>query len=200
MDITLERILSLLPKDKKGNIKRGAKMKVPKARKLPSGSWNIQMCLGGRSVSVTRFSERACILEAERIKAAYRPTGSLTEGNEAKGGKSEQQEPTVADAIQHYIDSRRNVLSPSTLRAYTTMAQNRWKSINQRVASAVCSAEHIAHRTKRAGICLRYVAACPGGALELAGYPAANIGFVIIHVFAPCCVIFLHLLYYTFLT
>ena len=108
-------------------------MNVPKARKLPSGSWNIQMRLGGRSVSVTRFSERACILEAERIKAAYRATGSLTEGNEAKGAKSEQQGPTVADAIQHYIDSRRNVLSPSTLRAYTTMAHNRWKSINQRV-------------------------------------------------------------------
>lgn len=133
MDITLERILSLLPKDKKGNIKRGAKMNVPKARKLPSGSWNIQMRLGGRSVSVTRFSERACILEAERIKAAYRATGSITEGNDAKGEKSEQQGPTVADAIQHYIDSRRNVLSPSTLRAYTTMAHNRWKAINQRV-------------------------------------------------------------------
>lgn len=84
-------------------------------------------------MSVTRFSERACILEAERIKAAYRATGSLTEGNEAKGEKSEQQGPTVADAIQHYIDSRRNVLSPSTLRAYTTMAHNRWKAINQRV-------------------------------------------------------------------
>ena len=108
-------------------------MNVPKARKLPSGSWTIQMRLGGRSVSVTRFSERACILEAERIKAAYRATGSLTEGKEVKGAKSEQQGPTVADAIQHYIDSRRNVLSPSTLRAYTTMAQNRWKSINQRV-------------------------------------------------------------------
>lgn len=78
-------------------------MKVPKARKLPSGSWTIQMRLGGRSVSVTRFSERACILEAERIKAAYRATGSLTEGKEAKGAKSEQQGPTVADAIQHYI-------------------------------------------------------------------------------------------------
>ena len=60
-------------------------MKVPKARKLPSGSWTIQMRLGGHSVSVTRFSERTCILEAERIKAAYRATGSLTEGNEAKG-------------------------------------------------------------------------------------------------------------------
>ena len=60
-------------------------------------------------MSVTRFSERACILEAERIKAAYRATGGLTEGNEAKGAKSEQQGPTVADAIQHYIDSRRNV-------------------------------------------------------------------------------------------
>lgn len=84
-------------------------------------------------MSVTRSTERACILEAERIKAAYRATGSLTEGNEAKGAKSEERGPTVADAIQHYIDSRRNVLSPSTLRAYTTMAQNRWKAINQRV-------------------------------------------------------------------
>lgn len=84
-------------------------------------------------MSVTRFSERACILEAERIKAAYRATGSLAEGKEVKGAKSEEQGPTVADAIQHYIDSRRNVLSPSTLRAYTTIAHNRWKAINQRV-------------------------------------------------------------------
>lgn len=116
-------------------------MNVPKARKLPSGSWNIQMRLGGRSVSVTRFSERACILEAERIKAAYRATGGLTEETGAKEAVPAAKIVTVEQAMENYINSRRNVLSPSTLRTYVTISQNRWQAIKERDLRSISPSE-----------------------------------------------------------
>lgn len=116
-------------------------MNVPKARKLPSGSWNIQMRLGGRSVSVTRFSERACILEAERIKAAYRTTGSLAEETGAKEVAPAANVVTVEQAMENYINSRRNVLSPSTLRAYISISQNRWQAIKERDLRSISPSE-----------------------------------------------------------
>ena len=46
-------------------------MNVPKARKLPSGSRNVKMRLGVRSLSVMRSSEKVCIREeasAEEVR------------------------------------------------------------------------------------------------------------------------------------
>lgn len=47
-------------------------MNVPKARKLASGTWFIQLRLGGESIPVSAATERAVTREALRIKAEYR--------------------------------------------------------------------------------------------------------------------------------
>lgn len=47
-------------------------MNVPKARKLASGTWFIQLRLGGESIPVSGATEKAVTREAERIKAEYR--------------------------------------------------------------------------------------------------------------------------------
>ena len=46
-------------------------MKVPKARKLPSGMWFIQLRLGGVSIPVTEKTEKKCRDAAALIKAEY---------------------------------------------------------------------------------------------------------------------------------
>ena len=46
-------------------------MKVPEPRKLPSGSWFIQLRLGGESIPVSSTSKQVCIKEAQAIKAEY---------------------------------------------------------------------------------------------------------------------------------
>jgi hypothetical protein len=47
-------------------------MKVPEPRKLKSGTWFIQMRLGGESVPVSAATRTECIRQAEKIKADYR--------------------------------------------------------------------------------------------------------------------------------
>lgn len=99
-------------------------MKIPKARKLPSGSWFIQMRLGGESISVTELTEKQCIQTAQLIKAEY------LAGKRVKVAPEE--EPvvvTVGQVLDNYIEARSNVLSPSTIRGYDIIRRTRWQSI-----------------------------------------------------------------------
>lgn len=96
-------------------------MKVPKARKLDSGSWFIQLRLGGESIPVTASSERECIRQAGLVKAEY--LAGKREPLETPAEKL----PTLGDAIDTYIEARQNILSPSTIRGYRTIRKNRFR-------------------------------------------------------------------------
>ena len=91
-------------------------MKIPEPRRLPSGSWHIQLRLGGQSVSVTEPTRAACIKIAQLIKAEH------------QAGKRVQQraEETLGDLIDKYIQRYEPVLSPSTVRGYTSIRENRF--------------------------------------------------------------------------
>ncbi len=102
-------------------------MNIPKARKLSSGKWFIQMRLGGESVSVSDFDKKACEREAMRLKAEY------------KAGKRKPKEKelviedqTLTEAIDNYLKSKSNTLSPSTIRGYKAIQKNRFKGIMNR--------------------------------------------------------------------
>lgn len=104
-------------------------MKVPKPRKLKSGTWFIQLRLGGESIPITAKTEKECIKQAEFIKSEYRI------------GKREKQEPepvaevppepvklpTLGESIDRYIAMRDIVLSPCTIRSYKIIRKNRFK-------------------------------------------------------------------------
>ena len=96
-------------------------MKLPEPRKLPSGSWFIQLRLNGVSVPVTASSRTECINAARLIKAEHKA------GKRRIRQKSES--PTLRSAIDAYIDARRNVLSPSTIRGYATIRDNRFPDV-----------------------------------------------------------------------
>lgn len=85
-------------------------MKIPKATKLPSGSWNIKMMIDGRRVSVTAPTKR----EAEQKAAAIK-------GGAKVAVKSSM---TVGDAIDQYIASKDSVLSPSTIAGYRRIREH----------------------------------------------------------------------------
>lgn len=91
-------------------------MKVPKARKLPSGSWFIQLRIGGESVPVTESSEAKCTAKAMAIKSG------LLQASKVKAL------PTLGQSIDSYIANRENVLSPSTIRGYDTIRQRRFQA------------------------------------------------------------------------
>lgn len=89
-------------------------MNVPKARKLASGTWFIQLRLGGESIPVSGATEKAVTREALRIKAEYKAGARASKG-------TKDALPTIGEAIERYIRERENVLSPVTIRAYEIM-------------------------------------------------------------------------------
>jgi len=93
-------------------------MKIPKARKLKSGTWFIQLRLDGESVSVTATTKAECENKARHIKSEHRvgqrkkPTANMTLGQ----------------AVDAFIKSRDKILSPATIRGYDSIRDNRFKS------------------------------------------------------------------------
>lgn len=90
-------------------------MKTPKPRLLPSGSWFINLRLGGENIPITTTSDTECTIQAQLIKSEYlanRRKGELYVG-----------ELTVSQAIDKYIKKRPD-LSPSTVRGYRIVQRN----------------------------------------------------------------------------
>lgn len=108
-------------------------MNVPKARKLASGTWFIQLRLGGESIPVSGATEKAVTREAMRIKAEYR--AGMRE--QKKPLKSDYKDFTVDQAMKHYISTRPAETSPATLRGYDIIAAHRWQRIAGRKLFAI---------------------------------------------------------------
>lgn len=101
-------------------------MKTPTARKLPSGSWFVRVMVDGKSVSITRPTEKEAIAEAMSIKAGMKATAAI----KARNGL------TVSEAMDRYIESRMRSRSPSTIRSYRIYQRNQFQSImNQPISS-----------------------------------------------------------------
>lgn len=94
-------------------------MKVPKAKKTKMGVYRIQLRLGGQSYVVTDKDEKKCIKKAEKLKADFR--NDLIDQRCA--------EITLREAIDTIIESKRNSLSPSTIRNYKSMQDYRFQSV-----------------------------------------------------------------------
>lgn len=86
---------------------------VPRPRQLHSGNWTIQ--LRKENVSVTEKSKQACIDKAKAIRAGYIQVQKALP------------KQCLGDLIREYIDDNEPVLSPSTVRAYESMARNRFQ-------------------------------------------------------------------------
>lgn len=99
-------------------------MNVPKPRRLSSGNYFIQLRLGGESISITEPTAKECINTAMLIKAEHR-AGKRAEQKAAVSGS----DLTLRQAIDNYIDSKSNVLSPSTIRGYRTIQRNRFQTV-----------------------------------------------------------------------
>lgn len=95
-------------------------MKVPEPRKLPSGSWFIQLRLNGESIPVTADTKKECLDQARLIKAEY-----LAGKREIKHSDGK----TLKQACQEYIDRRRNIKLDTTLAGYEKITRNYFQEI-----------------------------------------------------------------------
>lgn len=92
-------------------------MKLPKIEKLPSGSFRAQIQIDGKRYSVTGASPK----EVEREIAALKL--------KLKKAPQKASELTLTKAIDAYIEARKNVLSPSTVRGYRNIQNNRLQAL-----------------------------------------------------------------------
>lgn len=122
-------------------------MKIPKARKLPSGSWFIQLRLGGESVPITANTERECVRQASYVKSEY------LVGKRTPKPPESPSLPTLSKAIDQYLTNRSNVLSPSTIRGYRTIQDNRFKALMSRSISDITDEEWVAAFNAEAALC-----------------------------------------------
>lgn len=105
-------------------------MIVPKAKKLPSGNWFINLRLGGQNIPITESTERRCIQQAQYIKAEYL-AGKRMDAAQKKS------ESTLTQAIDKYIASKQNILSPSTICGYRAIQKNYFQSLMSRPVSKI---------------------------------------------------------------
>lgn len=95
-------------------------MKVPEPRKLPSGTYFIQLRLGGQSVPISAPTRRECIQQAQLKKAEHRA------GLRTTAPKTDQ---TLRQIMQSYIDALPSDTSPSTIRGYHIIMDNRFPDV-----------------------------------------------------------------------
>ena len=74
-----------------------------KPRRLPSGSWNVRIMLSGHTYSFTDSSKRAVMARATAFAAEHRENAV---------------NPPLGKCLEDFIESNRETLSPSTVRAY----------------------------------------------------------------------------------
>lgn len=100
-------------------------MRLPKAKQLPSGEWYMQVSVDGQ-----RYNKAFPTKEEAEYWAAGLKTKSIENSIPAR-------EVTVRKAFADYIESRSNVLSPSTLKAYKNIQKNYFSGLMGRKASSI---------------------------------------------------------------
>lgn len=93
-------------------------MKLPKIRRLPSGNYTCQLRIDGQSISVTEPTEALCAAKALAYKSRVMPIKKAVQAN-----------ITLRTAIDKYIQDRKNVLSPATIRGYRIIQNNRFRRV-----------------------------------------------------------------------
>lgn len=95
-------------------------MKIPTPRKLPSGSWFVQLRLGGESIPITAATEKECRHQAQLIKAEH----------VAGRRRRARSELTLREVCKAYIARKEKAgASPATIRGYTNVMNNRFQSL-----------------------------------------------------------------------
>ena len=95
-------------------------IKIPSARRLPSGNWFVQLRIDGQSISITKPTEREAIAQAMAIKEGI-----------IKAKKTPRNSLTLSAAMEEYISQRENVLSPATIAGYKVIQRNRFKQLHK---------------------------------------------------------------------
>lgn len=96
--------------------RRSMLLPVPHPVELASGTWRGQLMKDGKRISITAESEQEYYTKARAIKAG------LIEAEKTAPKK------TLGEAIDEYIESKDKILSPSTIKGYKSIRENRFQA------------------------------------------------------------------------
>lgn len=105
-------------KEKKRMLARAEKLK-PKPVLRSSGKWGCQIMAGGKRI----------YLEGDTPEEAHARAIATKQGFIEEQKRISRDEITLEDAIEKYVEDRRPVLSPSTVRSYLETKKNRIKDL-----------------------------------------------------------------------
>ena len=115
-------------------------MKIPTARKLASGSWFIRVTVDGHVHCITMDTDKEVVAEAIALKAKVKEA-------QAKYGK------TLGAAIDEYIEARRNILSPSTIKGYKAIRRLRFQTAMTRQLDDINPRQWQTYVNQEAALC-----------------------------------------------
>lgn len=96
-------------------------MKVPTATKLPSGAYRVRVTINGKRQSFTKEKKEDAVNSALLAMLSNDP--------DAQERQERLSKITIRSAINDFLEKRGNVLSPSTIRAYTSIMNNRFQAV-----------------------------------------------------------------------
>ena len=115
-------------------------MTIPKARKLKSGNWNVQVTLNGRRTSITRPTRKEAEAEA-RYRMSLAETGRMAIVNQWES-------KTVAEILDGYIEANRYRLSPTSVQDYECIKRTRFKPVMHKPWNAIDWERAVANELK----------------------------------------------------
>ena len=142
-------------------------MKVPEPKKLPSGNYNVMLRLGGQNISITKPSPKECRDEARIIKSEHLAGKRAIRCNE-----------TLGIVLDKYIDSRRKVLSPSTINGYMAIRKSRFPKFMDKKISDIENWQSVINTEIENGISAKTIRnswGLIGSALSYVGQPIPQV-------------------------
>lgn len=97
--------------------KKEPEVRLPVVTQLPSGNYRVRIMIDGKSHSIVKSTPEQCIAEYIALKHGI---------VEAKATTAKQ---SLSKAIDNYIDARKNILSPATVRGYRTIQKHRFPGL-----------------------------------------------------------------------
>ena len=116
-------------------------MKLPKPRKLKSGNWNVGVMIDGKRMQHTAPTKKECEQWLLRLKSHH------ADGH----GIIHTENVTIGSAMDNYIESRSNVLSPSTIRGYKMIRKNHWKAIANKNPTVIHNWQAVVNQESKLG-------------------------------------------------
>jgi len=103
-----------------------ARARLPKAKQLPSGTWNAKVFVGYKDIDGKRQRDYVSVSAATETECNYLVARAINERDTSAVSHSGM---TLTEAIDAYLATSDSVLSPTTIRGYKIIKEHAFRAI-----------------------------------------------------------------------